>query len=170
MWGQDLPFTISSSRDRIIPTRVGTSVPAPPLGFNSQDHPHACGDKFTSVKICFADGGSSPRVWGQGYVRIALIIRHRIIPTRVGTSECLERLIVQCQDHPHACGDKAVKTSQFLNYLGSSPRVWGQERICESGDNIAGIIPTRVGTSDTCALCVKKLQDHPHACGDKWYS
>ena len=47
--------------------------------------------------------------------------------------------------------------------------MWGQDGGVFSPESYGGIIPTRVGTSDTCALCVKKFQDHPHACGDKKY-
>ena len=51
--------------------------------------------------------------------------------------------------------------------MGSSPRVWGQGFNRPYAYRIARIIPTRVGTSICSANVIRKLQDHPHACGDK---
>ena len=70
----------------IIPTRVGTSILFAPLLLNSQDHPHACGDKLHSVIKSFMLLGSSPRVWGQVWRCRSFHTLRRIIPTRVGTS------------------------------------------------------------------------------------
>ncbi len=50
---------------------------------------------------------------------------------------------------------------------GSSPRVWGQVQIFEYGLHYTRIIPTRVGTSNPRRYVQSKVQDHPHACGDK---
>ncbi len=49
----------------------------------------------------------------------------------------------------------------------SSPRVWGQAEYSVDAFNRLGIIPTRVGTSNTQGLLSASKQDHPHACGDK---
>ena len=51
--------------------------------------------------------------------------------------------------------------------MGSSPRVWGQAGQCRGNEAAAGIIPTRVGTSDEELMNELKKRDHPHACGDK---
>ena len=45
VWGQVNVTSSKRTRSRIIPTRVGTSPVAPVPVMNSQDHPHACGDK-----------------------------------------------------------------------------------------------------------------------------
>ena len=51
--------------------------------------------------------------------------------------------------------------------MGSSPRVWGQAIWALYLADQAGIIPTRVGTSNVL-ICHQKIHgDHPHACGDK---
>ena len=91
---------------RIIPTRVGTSEQVVTMDGETQDHPHACGDKTDRPLIRTSREGSSPRVWGQA---LQLLDRHgevRIIPTRVGTSSRSLTLQIFQQDHPHACGDK----------------------------------------------------------------
>ena len=91
---------------RIIPTRVGTSEQVVTMDGETQDHPHACGDKTDRPLIRTSREGSSPRVWGQA---LQLLDRHgevRIIPTRVGTRELQPRKGGNDWDHPHACGDK----------------------------------------------------------------
>ena len=106
VWGQESICVIFYIKNRIIPTRVGTSRIFLHKISRCADHPHACGDK----EICPASRrfelGSSPRVWGQATAVTALTTRERIIPTRVGTSYIA--LCQQCAfwDHPHACGDK----------------------------------------------------------------
>ena len=71
----------------------------------------------------------------------------RIIPTRVGTSLYFGIFITSHKDHPHACGDKVDRVSCDRQCEGSSPRVWGQADFVLSYTDVAGIIPTRVGTS-----------------------
>ena len=106
-------------------------------------------------------------MWGQALVAFSYILVGRIIPTRVGTRPKKVTKKMVDEDHPHACGDKLYLYHILPKELGSSPRVWGQVcYICRYTIQFR-IIPTRVGTSDTRTLCVKKFQDHPHACGDK---
>ena len=45
--------------------------------------------------------------------------------------------------------------------------MWGQAGQCRGNEAAAGIIPTRVGTSDDELMNELKKRDHPHACGDK---
>ena len=54
-------------------------------------------------------------------------------------------------DHPHAYGDKIGAPFRALTFLGSSPRVWGQGNVSFPENTKAGIIPTRMGTSDYSA-------------------
>ena len=112
-----------------------------------RDHPHACGDKFLSVKFPITGIGSSPRVWGQVILDEIECTIIWIIPTRVGTSCCHCISIYTIRDHPHACGDKfSIAVIQNDN-VGSSPRVWGQDVRFRFAPRRDRIIPTRVGTS-----------------------
>ena len=70
-------------------------------------------------------------------------------------------------DHPHAYGDKIVSSATDPYFLGSSPRVWGQEADFFIISDLARIIPTRMGTSAKNILFAKINRDHPHAYGDK---
>ena len=72
------------------------------------------------------------------------------------------------KDHPHAYGDKLSAFILFANIVGSSPRVWGQVIDLTTSEVLDGIIPTRMGTRILPAIRFIRLQDHPHAYGDKW--
>ena len=85
----------------------------------------------------------------------------------MGTSNVSALSAEQTTDHPHACGDKTLRSMYLLSATGSSPRVWGQDQQVQKIQLCYGIIPTRVGTSRTSLLRLSKSRDHPHACGDK---
>ena len=105
VWGQDISTDTPLADGRIIPTRVGTRLANKNNPTETEDHPHACGDKGNSSKIlsheagssprvwgqvqpsrCFNSFiGSSPRVWGQAFRLNIRTLPNRIIPTRVGT-------------------------------------------------------------------------------------
>ena len=51
------------------------------------------------------------------------------------------------KDHPHACGDKNIKTGDKVQVEGSSPCVWGQAVNDIVTVPFSRIIPMRVGTS-----------------------
>ena len=85
-------------------------------------------------------------MWGQDVKAEVATIDGRIIPTRVGTSCTADYGTRQPEDHPHACGDKAIVKRLQPALIGSSPRVWGQDsNIIVAGISLR-IIPTRVGT------------------------
>ena len=132
------------------------------------DHPHACGDKSFYIIVKVSNKGSSPRVWGQAPTKRFIVHQIRIIPTRVGTREILQKFYPMKRDHPHACGDKKKSSYCLATVEGSSPRVWGQAPNVGINNIPTGIIPTRVGTSHFAAVKQFLHQDHPHACGDKF--
>ena len=105
---------------------MGTSIVGGIKDFVSKDHPHAYGDKQGSISPSNDFIGSSPRVWGQVFVRRLQIFLLRIIPTRMGTSFCPSVANFPFEDHPHAYGDKLLQDGIFHFPKGSSPRVWGQ--------------------------------------------
>ena len=126
---------------------MGTSVHCHRIIACVWDHPHAYGDKLNRDISDLVIAGSSPRVWGQGKAWACETDRLRIIPTRMGT-----RLRKSCRfnflgDHPHAYGDKCLLPQSDCLCSGSSPRVWGQVTLSIGTTFLAGIIPTRMGTS-----------------------
>ena len=86
---------------------------------------------------------------------------------RVGTRAGESLRPVSYWDHPHACGDKRPLGAKFVDVTGSSPCVWGQVVGTIWEKHGLGIIPMRVGTREELILDFGKIQDHPHACGDK---
>ena len=147
MWGQESYGNIWYVSTKIIPTRVGTREILCSGIEVIRDHPHACGDKLIAELVFICTIGSSPRVWGQVFLQLPMILKPHIIPTRVGTSHRCRGRQCRTQDHPHACGDKLTQYLAVSQIAGSSPRVWGQ--VYEDGRFLSfdGIIPTRVGTS-----------------------
>ena len=126
---------------------MGTSLL--PFGnlYYLRDHPHAYGDKRLLIPSVSLYAGSSPRVWGQVNDRLTSIGNGRIIPTRMGTSVDKHIVILIQQDHPHAYGDKLSGAFFQANFLGSSPRVWGQVLSSLRDFLPYRIIPMRMGTS-----------------------
>ena len=114
VWGQVLFFFVLLFTCGIIPTRVGTSYYQCHYPDRRKDHPHACGDKLLFLSLALLLLGSSPRVWGQDTVFPDSVSSQRIIPTRVGTSECANLDYCSFKDHPHACGDKVTSMISSL--------------------------------------------------------
>ena len=106
VWGQADDQTIALVENRIIPTRVGTSVAdvntmpnivgsSPRVwgqvngGENKNDVegiiPTRVGTRRSDIAAAIYGVGSSPRVWGQVFSSCPLGCRCGIIPTRVGT-------------------------------------------------------------------------------------
>ena len=126
VWGQGGFLVDWDSSLRIIPTRMGTSL-IPRLAYTAEgDHPHAYGDKRAEPRTRKTRMGSSPRVWGQVTIAQRRNSARRIIPTRMGTSCAVSTSSFIMRDHPHAYGDKYIKSTMEISLLGSSPRVWGQ--------------------------------------------
>ena len=94
--------------------------------------------------------------------------RQGIIPTRMGTSPMKRLRLVLPWDHPHAYGDKLPFVVVVLSDIGSSPRVWGQEKVIILFSDCGRIIPTRMGTRRFFKNRKSFEKDHPHAYGDKF--
>ena len=129
VWGQVSTLKFPTFAKGIIPTRVGTRACALPFLQRRTDHPHACGDKQKKKTGQRKSQGSSPRVWGQEPCNRCPHLRVGIIPTRVGTRKNEWDKEPDIEDHPHACGDKGKEENRHRRFRGSSPRVWGQEKL-----------------------------------------
>ena len=83
-----------------------------------------------------------------------MAVDKRIIPTRMGTRKFWKCQLHRHRDHPHAYGDKICFKLFEMCIIGSSPRVWGQDKANMEEIVEARIIPTRMGTS------IVKLADY----------
>ena len=126
VWGQVHAYIMVDVLCRIIPMRVGTRQSQYYTTQAIEDHPHACGDKAGSWKTSGIREGSSPCVWGQAPCDAKCVIVRRIIPMRVGTRYNFNPILIDAEDHPHACGGKTTFFAHYLINRGSSPCVWGQ--------------------------------------------
>ena len=69
VWGQACCYRVLHRLTGIIPTRVGTRRIHVWRWYNVWDHPHACGDKLCCLSESKQSLGSSPRVWGQDFLK-----------------------------------------------------------------------------------------------------
>ena len=167
MWGKVCNKPSKEQPERIIPTGVGKRGCVGFLNSIDSDHPHGCGEKWTSSNGPQAPGGSSPRVWGKGHTNFWLKCFCRIIPTGVGKRTKPKIGGMGLKDHPHGCGEKFQCLPVCLNLCGSSPRVWGKGRHGYCCGEQVRIIPTGVGKSSIKADPLGWYADHPHGCGEK---
>ena len=147
VWGQDRSLSSSFASSRITPTRMGTSTVNKVSSRQRRDHPHAYGDKCSSTTGNRSAKGSPPRVWGQEFYLFVCGYNDRITPTRMGTRPKTSSSSIQPQDHPHAYGDKSLKSCRLSLVTGSPPRVWGQALSSLQIITYVRITPTRMGTS-----------------------
>ncbi len=129
-------------------------------------HPHACGDYLHQAELEGGEVGPSPRVWGLPAHPGGGPGRCRSIPTRVGTTAPRSPPRGAGPVHPHACGDYAPLLHLDHLVVGPSPRVWGLRKGSSFGGGPGRSIPTRVGTTGSCAKTRAGPSVHPHACGD----
>ena len=85
-WGQPRRRDMQVPANRFIPTRVGTARTSPHPRTPPPVHPHARGDSVSACSRRVVSSGSSPRAWGQRLRCVRHMVRHRFIPTRVGTA------------------------------------------------------------------------------------
>ena len=117
-----------------------------------------------------ARGGSSPLVWGKLFTASKCPCADRIIPTRVGKTYRFKFDFFRKKDHPHSCGENFFDAGSRAYDEGSSPLVWGKQVGVGSGQHAQGIIPTCVGKTENINSISFTCQDHPHLCGENFFS
>ena len=126
-----------------------------------------CGEKYYWRAFFAYRKGSPPRVWGKVAAAVHVVLRLRITPTCVGKSIAQLRTGQYFEDHPHVCGEKAIRLSLCRLLLGSPPRVWGKVFAKFFQFVNPGITPTCVGKSYHHPASPDPYKDHPHVCGEK---
>ena len=105
LWGTLTVLILAFTISRFIPTPVGNSPPYASSVCVMEVHPHACGELFVHLCEFVGHVGSSPRLWGTQDTRTQAHKPLRFIPTPVGNSWLVERIMTMYQVHPHACGE-----------------------------------------------------------------
>ncbi len=165
VWGRLAAAALGNVRPGFIPTCVGQAQYTRVNVQKRKVHPHVCGAGSSPARIGFIPRGSSPRVWGR---RSLYGRRWRMvwfIPTCVGQARAGGRRPFAGSVHPHVCGAGALPNSHALQFLGSSPRVWGRLRFKSHLSIFARFIPTCVGQAEAYADKMNTIQVHPHVCG-----
>ena len=151
-------------------------------------HPHGCGERqkvaalFTvknrfiptdvgnatiSGLIACTAAGSSPRMWGTHVRWSATHNKRRFIPTDVGNASTKPNWLSTCTVHPHGCGERYMRGSQWRVNAGSSPRMWGTLQTTDFWGAVSRFIPTDVGNAFSVKIKVKCVTVHPHGCGER---
>ena len=146
-WGAPLESSWRREVVRFIPTRVGSATTRARTCPRLTVHPHAGGERVSSLAFVARDRGSSPRGWGARFRGLNLCRDCRFIPTRVGSAREL------------GCGPCHLR--------GSSPRGWGAPSPCLASCGSSRFIPTRVGSAARPHLFQHLATVHPHAGGER---
>ena len=94
-------------------------------------------------------------------------VHWRFIPTCVGNAGRPGRRRERLTVHPHVCGERRSPAAPYLQWSGSSPRVWGTQNIHPTNRDIPRFIPTCVGNA--WQPCPRHTWPtvHPHVCGER---
>ena len=168
MRGQDVRVSSSYIITRITPADAGTSVMLGKACKGLQDHPRGCGDKIFWIPQGPLAAGSPPRMRGQGVCPLAPSLPLRITPADAGTRSCTRSCLRSAWDHPRGCGDKRLSSLRSPGWMGSPPRMRGQDTTKSRSLTQTRITPADAGTSCQMYLPAVSAGDHPRGCGDKY--
>ena len=118
----------------------------------------------------FIDGedyGSSPRLWGTALTLPAIHGPSRFIPTSVGNGQFRLAWPLRRSVHPHVCGERSQTSPISAYFFGSSPRLWGTDRVVITDATTQRFIPTSVGNGSADLASDFSSSVHPHVCGER---
>ena len=131
-------------------------------------HPHVCGEKQSQAGMLMVMVGSSPRVWGKAFERLAKRLARRFIPTCVGKRRSLLSSFKDSTVHPHVCGEKISPLALLQEPFGSSPRVWGKATLGMEVGSVEMVHPHVCGEKGRGGVIERDgALVHPHVCGEK---
>ena len=114
-----------------------------------------------------ADGGTSPRAWGEVRERTPRPPGLRNIPTGVGRRDRRAGRRGRRTEHPHGRGEKAPTCPEWGPADGTSPRAWGEADDPDADKDNLRNIPTGVGRSVRYGQRDGRSTEHPHGRGEK---
>ena len=106
-----------------------------------------CGEKNSGSKRYKADKGSPPRVRGEVVVARLTQTDERITPACAGRRKASARRQKKRWDHPRVCGEKSRSQALRVRFLGSPPRVRGEDLHDPARKVDVGITPACAGRS-----------------------
>ena len=69
--------------------------------------------------------------------------------------------------HPHVCGERFSSRCIRCRCCGSSPRLWGTDRVVITDATTQRFIPTSVGNGASHWAGFRRCTVHPHVCGER---
>ena len=139
------PKTQHNRTPRITPARAGNRIRHLQCFDGFKDHPRACGEQGACPIFPSCIIGSPPRVRGTEMSRHLDVYISRITPARAGNSFVLDGFAVDGEDHPRACGEQLIFSSNSFCRWGSPPRVRGTVLHSIYGSLHSRITPARAG-------------------------
>ena len=97
--------------------------------------------------------------------RVERAVQLGIIPAHAGLTEQVRAGAQWRRDHPRACGAHYQKTIDYVEKMGSSPRMRGSLSLEPMKHGEHGIIPAHAGLTNNRHNGMGVLRDHPRACG-----
>ena len=110
---------------RFIPACAGNRSSATLIRPVIAVHPRVCGEQLQDQADSVQQFGSSPRVRGTVFQRVAQGGFQRFIPACAGNSEGTAAQDTGHSVHPRVCGEQLVSSACCSSKVGSSPRVRG---------------------------------------------
>jgi len=165
-WGRLGGCLAAVARQRLTPTRVGTTVPVAGERNVAGAHPHTRGDDSLRPPRPIDSPGSPPHAWGRRMLIVFDEAVGGLTPTRVGTTRRIWRGRLRRRAHPHTRGDDEPALPARVCSAGSPPHAWGRRDQQRPGSGDPGLTPTRVGTTYLTASGRRSSGAHPHTRGD----
>ena len=153
---------------RLIPARAGKTNQLVMSFYIPEAHPRACGENRTRGVWDPGFQGSSPRVRGKLQSLDRLVLAAGLIPARAGKTWRGRGAGGRPGAHPRACGENLIRQPEAGRPRGSSPRVRGKHRRCNSSKQDRGLIPARAGKTSSRGSSSRSIGAHPRACGENY--
>ena len=135
-----------------------------------KDHPRACGEKRRGDGGGAGVLGSPPRMRGKVCRQPTDQNNFGITPAHAGKRSGRTFFRRPTRDHPRACGEKAHIVCANDKFEGSPPRMRGKVEAAVSLMDDERITPAHAGKSRCCLRPAERPQDHPRACGEKYWA
>ena len=146
---------------------MGNAKEIPSSRRNPAVHPHARGERSRMAITARGGNGSSPRTWGTRQNHAPALQASRFIPTHVGNALRSWSGPSVRSVHPHARGERSLRTITKFSETGSSPRTWGTLTDGDHGQRGNRFIPTHVGNARSGRISTELRPVHPHARGER---
>ena len=125
MWGTPRAVTARRVLPRFIPAYVGNTGQGAGADIVIPVHPRVCGEHSVPAVGRRTSAGSSPRMWGTQPGISKHERARRFIPAYVGNTFSRSAWRLALAVHPRVCGEHLKMLLSGLEYIGSSPRMWG---------------------------------------------